>query len=70
MLPLAVSLRTLAPDPGADSVAGVKDAETPFGSPVTEKAMAALNPPLTATFRATSLFDPAVTEREFAEAVT
>ena len=66
---VAVSLRTLAPDPGADRVAGVKVAEIPLGSPVTEKATAVLKPPLTVTFRVTLLFDPAVTEREFEEAV-
>jgi hypothetical protein len=66
---LAVILSTLAPDPGADSVAGVKVAETPLGNPVTENETAALNPPLTATFSVTLLFDPAVTETELAEIV-
>ena len=30
-------LSTLAPDPGAASVTGVKVAETPLGNPVTDK---------------------------------
>ena len=66
---VAVSLRVLAPDPGAGRVAGVKVAEIPLGSPVTEKATAALKPPLTATFRLRLPFDPAVTEIEVEEAV-
>jgi hypothetical protein len=64
----AVSLRTLLPDPGARRVAGVKAAETPLGSPVTEKPTAALKPPLTVTFKVMLLCDPAATERELAEA--
>jgi len=66
---VAVSLRVLAPDPGAGRVAGVKVAEIPLGSPVTEKATAALKAPLTATFRLRLPFDPAVTEREVEEAL-
>ena len=67
-LPVAVSLRTLWPDPGATRVVGVKVAVIPLGNPVTEKATAALKPPLTVTVRVTLLFDPAVTETEFEEA--
>jgi hypothetical protein len=66
---VAVNLITLLPNPGAGRVAGVKVAVTPLGSPVTEKAMAALNPPLTATFTLTLLLDPAVSERELADGV-
>ena len=62
-----MSLRTLLPDPGAARLVGVKAAVTPLGNPVTEKATAALNPPLTVTFSVTLLFDPAVTETELAE---
>jgi len=64
---VAVSLTTLLPDPGAGSLAGVKTAETPLGNPVIAKATAALKPPLTVTFSVTLLFDPSVTETEFAE---
>jgi hypothetical protein len=64
----ALILRVLDPDPGADNVAGVKAAETPVGNPVTEKATAALKPPLTVTVRVTLLFDPSLTVRELAEA--
>jgi len=66
---VAVSLSTLLPDPGAGRVAGVKAAVTPLGNPVTEKATAALKPPLTATFTLMLLLDPAVSEREFADGV-
>jgi hypothetical protein len=66
---LAVSLRMLLPDPGADRKAGAKAAETPLGNPVTERATAALKPPPTVTFSVMWLFDPAVTAREFAESV-
>ena len=64
---VAVSLRTLLPDPGAERVPGVSAAETPAGSPVTENATAALKPALTVTFTLMLWFDPAVTEREFAD---
>ena len=64
---VAVSWRTLLPDPGAESVPGVNAAETPAGSPVTENATAALKPPLTVTSTLTLWFDPGVTEREFAD---
>ena len=63
---VAVNLIKLPPDPGAGRVAGVKAAVTPVGSPVTENVTAALKPPLTVTFTLTLLFDPAVSEREFA----
>jgi len=76
-LPEAVIFSTLLPDPGADKVTGVKTDETPLGNPVTEKETAALNPPLTVTFSvmlsfdppSDPMFDPAVTEREFADVV-
>ena len=45
----ATILNTLLPDPGAESVTGVKVAVIPLGNPVTEKPTAALNPPLTVT---------------------
>ncbi len=48
-------------------MAGVKVSETPLGNPVIEKVTAALKPPLTVTFRVRLLFDPSVTESEFAE---
>ncbi len=64
---VAVNLRTLLPDPGAEMLAGVNAAETPAGNPVIERDTAALNPPLTVTFMLMLLFDPAVTEREFAD---
>jgi hypothetical protein len=64
---VAASLSTLLPDPGADSLAGAKVPETPLGNPVIAKATAALKPPLTVTFRVTLLFDPSMTETEFAE---
>jgi hypothetical protein len=57
----------LLPDPGADSLEGVKAPETPLGNPVIEKATAAFKPPLTVTFRVTLLFDPPLTESELAE---
>ena len=60
-------MKTLLPDPGADKLAGVKIPETPARNPVNEKATAELKPPLTVTFKVTLLFDPAVTEREFAD---
>ena len=60
-------MSTLAPDPGADNVTGVKVAETPRGNPVIENETAALKPPLTATFSVVLLFDPAATEIELAE---
>ena len=68
MAPIAESLRTLLPEPGADSVAGLNAAVIPAGKPLTEKVTAALKPPLTVTFKVTLLFDPPVTERAFAEA--
>lgn len=64
---VAASLSTLLPDPGALSLAGVKVSETPPGNPVIEKVTAALKPPLTVTFKVRLLFDPPVTESEFAE---
>jgi len=64
-----VSLRVLAPDPGAGRVAGVKVAEIPLGNPLTEKAMAALKPPLTVTFKPMPSFDPATMARRLEEAV-
>src|SRR5580704_5062721 len=67
---LAASLRTLLPDPGAGSVTGVKLPDTPPGNPVTEKATAALKPPLIVTFSVTLWFAPGKTGREFAEGVT
>ena len=66
---VAVILRTLVPDPGTDKVAGVNVAEIPLGNPVTEKAMAALKPPLTVTFKPMLSFDPAATARKLEEAV-
>ena len=63
----AVSFRTLLPDPGAGSVTGVKAAVTPAGNPVTEKATAALKPPLTVTFSVTLALDPAGTDTEFSD---
>jgi hypothetical protein len=39
---VAVSFRTLLPEPGAAIVAGVNAPETPAGNPVTENATAAL----------------------------
>ena len=65
---VALSLRTLKPDPGAAKVACVNVAEIPLGNPVTEKETGALKPPLTVTVRVRLLFDPAVTAREFEEA--
>lgn len=67
---VAESLSTLLPDPGAPNVAGVNTALTPLGSPITESATAALKPPLTATLSVSLLFDPAVSEKEFAVEVT
>jgi hypothetical protein len=64
---VAVILSALLPAPGADRLAGVKIAETPLGSPVTEKETPALKPPLTVTFNVRLLFDPALTDRELAE---
>jgi hypothetical protein len=58
----ALSLRTLLPDPGAESLTRVNAAETPVGNPVTERAIAALNPPLMVTLKCALLFDPAVIE--------
>jgi len=69
VLVLAVKLSTVLPAPGAERVEGVKTAETPVGNPATEAVTAALNPPLTVTFALMRLFDPAVTEIEFAESV-
>ena len=66
---VAVSLRTLVPDPGTDKVAGVNWAEIPLGNPLTEKAMAALKPPLTVTFKPMLSFDPAAMARKLEEAV-
>ena len=63
---VAVNSIRLLPDPGGGRLAGVNPAVTPPGSPVTENVTAALKPPLTATFTLTLLFDPAVSEREFA----
>jgi hypothetical protein len=57
---VAVSFRTLLPDPEADRLVEVKAPETPQSSPVTEKATAALKPLLTVTFRVTLSFDPSV----------
>jgi len=67
---VAVSLRTLLPDPGDAIVAGVKAAVTPPGNPVTEKATVALKPPLTATLIVTLVFDPGMTEIELDDGVT
>jgi hypothetical protein len=64
----AVILSTLEPEPGAGRVAGVKLAETPLGSPVTENATIALKPPVTVTFSVTLLLEPAGTARELEEA--
>jgi hypothetical protein len=68
----ATILNTLLPDPGAESVTGVKVAVIPLGNPVTEKPTAALNPPLTVTVSVMLWFEitpaPAVTEIELAEA--
>jgi hypothetical protein len=47
----------------------VKVTEIPLGNPVTEKVTGALKPSLTVTVRVMLLFDSAVREREFAEAV-
>jgi hypothetical protein len=66
---LAVSFRTLLPDPGEARLVGVKAAITPLGNPVTEKATAALNPPLTITLSVTLSFDPGASETELAENV-
>lgn len=66
---VAVGLRTRAPDPGIDNVAGVNWAEIPLGNPLTEKAMAALKPPLTVTFKPMPSFDPATMARRLEEAV-
>jgi hypothetical protein len=63
----AVILRTPLPDPGTEKADGVSTDETPFGNPDTERATAALKPPLTVTLKLTLLFPPATTEREFAE---
>lgn len=60
-------LRTPLPDPGAEKADGVNTVDTPVGNPDTEKATAALKPPLTVTLKLTLLFPPATTEREFAE---
>ena len=70
MLPAAVSLRVLLPDPGTDRVVGVKVLETPVGRPVTEKTTGALKPPLTETVRVMLLLDPGFIETELAEAAT
>jgi hypothetical protein len=64
---VAVSLRMLLPDPGADNVAGVNAAVTPDGNPVADKLTGALKPPVTATVTVTLLFEPAMTETEVAE---
>jgi hypothetical protein len=64
VLVVALSLRTLLPDPGAESLTGAKAAETPVGNPVTERATGALNPPLMLTSKCALLFDPAVIEME------
>ena len=64
----AVILSTLEPEPGAGRVAGVNLAETPMGNPVTENATAALKPPVTVTFSAALLLEPAGTAREPEEA--
>ena len=66
---VAVNLRTLLPDPGAARVVGVNAAETPPGNPAMEKDTAALNPPLPVTFTIMLLFDPGLTEREFADSI-
>jgi len=60
-------LRTLLPDPGADSVAGVKAPETPLGNPVTEKATAALNVEFGVVVNVTVLDAPTTTLVEVAE---
>jgi hypothetical protein len=64
---VAAILRMLLPDPGAGRLVGVKAPETPLGSPVMDKATAALNPPLTVTVTVMLWFDPVLTERELAE---
>ena len=69
-LELALSRSKLVPDPGAASVLGSKVAVIPLGSPLTEKATAELNPPLTATERTTLLLDPVVSEMALEEAAT
>lgn len=66
---VAVSLRTLVPDPGDARLAGVNALVTPLGNPVTERATAALNPPLRPTVSVTLLLDPGITETEFVEDV-
>jgi len=68
-LVVAVSLRTLVPDPGTDKVAGVNWAEIRLANPLTEKAMAALKLPLTVTFKPMLSFDPAAMARKLEEAV-
>ena len=65
----AVSVRVLFPDPGATRLAGLNAAVTPVGSPVTEKATAALKPPLIATFIDKLLVERAATESVLAESV-
>ncbi len=65
---VAVSLSVLLPEPGAGRAVGVKAPATPAGNPVTEKATAALKPPLTVTLRFRLLFEPGTTETELAEA--
>ncbi|MFZ0295611.1 MAG: hypothetical protein WAL52_18520 [Candidatus Sulfotelmatobacter sp.] len=69
MTPLsALSLRTLAPEPGAGKTAREKLDEIPLGNPVTEKEIAASKPPLTVTVTSALLFDPAVTASELGAA--
>ena len=65
-LAVDVSFSTLVPDPGARSCAGVNVGVTPLGTPLTESATAALNPPLTLTVRFTLPLAPATKETEFA----
>lgn len=58
---VAVSFRTLFPEPGAAIVAGVNAPETPVGNPVTENATAALKVEFGVLVNVTVLEPPAAT---------
>jgi hypothetical protein len=58
------------PDPGAAKLDGAKVAAAPAGSPVMEKVVAALNPPLMLHVKLVEALLPARTGRELESAAT
>lgn len=63
-----VSVNDEVPEPGAAIEVGLNAAVTPVGSPLAERAIAALNPPETAVVMVEVPLLPALTDTEAGEA--